>query len=401
MKNLVKYLAPIVVIGLGVGGFVLLQANKPKPEEKQETARAVSVFVDKVQQSNVDLKVTTSGQVRARTQVDLVAQVGGRVESVSPQFIEGGLIEPNAVLLKIEDTDYRLALSQANVQVAQAKLALDQATADADVARKQLRGAKGASALALKKPQIAQARAQLAAAEAALEQAQVNLKRTHISLPFKGRVISKAVDIGQYVSPGTILGKAFATDVVEVRLPFTDSQLATLGVPVGYVAPEGGGPEVSLSAQVAGHTNYWNGHLVRLDASVDPQTREIYGTAQVMAPYGRNMSQFGMPLAVGLFVSADIAGKHLADALVIPRDALRAGNKVYVVNAQGRLEIRDVDVADNTSSTAILSDGVKAGDRVVVSSIRNPIPGMALEVIPNSLDESTIADTNEARNVGG
>ena len=82
------------------------------------------------------------------------------------------------------------------------------------MARKQLRNENNPSDLALKKPQVAEARARLKAAQADLEQTRLNLDRTAISLPFSGRLVSTRVDVGQYVAPGSVLGRAFATDVV-------------------------------------------------------------------------------------------------------------------------------------------------------------------------------------------
>jgi len=401
VNRFVKYSAPVAVLGLGFGIYALLHWSKPEPEKKNEAPRPVSVFVERVQQADVDLMVSTAGEVRARTQVDLVAQVGGRVATVSPEFIEGGVVEPGVPLLTIEDTDYRLALSEAEVRVAQAEVAVQQSVADADVARKQLLGAQDVSDLALKKPQVAEARARLLAARAALEQANLNLARTRITLPFKGRITDKVADVGEYVSPGTRLGSAFATDKVEVRLPLNDSQLASLGLPIGYVAPNGDAPKVTFSADVAGKTQYWQGQLVRLDAAIDSNTRELYGIAEVEYPYTDNVSQFGMPLAVGLFVNAQIRGRRVENAYVIPREALRAGNKVYLVNGGGKLEIRDVVVSHSSTTEAVIASGVKLDEQVIVSSIRNPIEGMALEAMPYTFDESAIAGRNGHRPIGG
>lgn len=401
MNKFVKYSAPVAVLGLGFGIYALLHWSKPEPEKKSEAPRPVSVFVERVQQGDIDLMVSTAGEVRARTQVDLVAQVGGRVAAVSPEFIEGGVVEPGVPLLTIEDTDFRLALSEAEVRVAQAEVAVQQSVADADVARKQLIGAEDVSDLALKKPQVAEARARLLAARAALEQANLNLARTRITLPFKGRITDKVADVGEYVSPGTRLGSAFATDKVEVRLPLNDSQLASLGLPIGYVAPRGDAPKVTFSADVAGQTQYWQGELVRLDAAIDSNTRELYGIAEVESPYTDNVSQFGMPLAVGLFVNARIRGRRVEDAYVIPREALRAGNKVYLVNGDGKLEIRDVVVQHSSTTEAVIASGVKLDEQVIVSSIRNPIEGMALEAMPYTFDESAIAGRNGHRPIGG
>ena len=78
------------------------------------------------------------GEVRPAVRTELVAQVGGKVVATSPAFIEGGKFTPDDVLLSIEDTDYRAAMEEVVARVAAAKLELEQALADADVARKQL-----------------------------------------------------------------------------------------------------------------------------------------------------------------------------------------------------------------------------------------------------------------------
>ncbi len=401
MNKLITFGAPVAVLGAGAIAFALLHATKPEPEKKTEPLRPLTVYVEDVHRTDLDLTVKTAGEVRPRTEVDLVAQVAGRVVEVSTEFTEGGLVKADVPLIRIEDVDYRLALSQARVRLAEAELGLKKAEADADVARKQLRNAAAASDLALKRPQIAEAEARLAAARADMEQAELNLSRTAISLPFYGRISETEVNIGEFVTPGTRLGRAFSTGAVEIRLPLDDAQLASLGLPIGYVAGGEPGLDVSLSAVVAGKEQFWKGHLVRLDASVDPATRMIFGSARVDSPYESNLSQEGMPLAVGLFVNAEIVGRRVENANVIPREALRAGDKVYVVNSSGKLEIRDVEVTHSSESEAIIATGVEPGEKVVVSSVRNPIDGMALEAMRYTIDESAVADRRAPRSQGG
>ncbi|MFT5710239.1 MAG: RND family efflux transporter MFP subunit [Halioglobus sp.] len=381
--TITRVLMPILVLASSIGAYAILHAAKPPPEKSEEGPRPISVYTQSVRQEPVSLKVTTQGDVRARTQIDLVTQVGGRVVWVSSQFTEGGEIEPGASLLKIEDEDYRLALSQAKANVAEAKVGVEQALADADVARKQLRNTPNPSPLALKKPQVAQAQSRLVAARANLDQSSLNLQRTSVSLPFKGRLISTRVDVGQYVTPGTIIGRAFATKVVEIRLPLNDSQLSALGLPIGYTAPEGEELDVNFSAEVAGKIQQWHGKLLRLDASIDPATRMLYASAMVLDPYGKNISSGGMPMAVGLFVEAEISGRELPNAYTIPRSALRAGELVFLIK-EGQLEVRKVTVTHSSSARAIISEGLALGEKVIVSPIRNPIQGMALTEVENN-----------------
>lgn len=377
-SKLLKIVTPIAVLAASVGAFALLQISRPEPEKNEEGPRPTTVYTATVVEQPAQLEVITQGEVRSRTDINLVSQVGGRIVEVSPEFVEGGRIVPGVPLLQIEDTDYRLALSQAEAQLADAELAVQQALADQDVARKQLRNDPSASDLALKKPQVAQARALREAAIAGLEQARLDLKRTSVTLPFEGRVADTMVHVGQFIAPGTVLGRAFGTELVEVRLPLNNAQLASLGLPIGYTAAPDEGLPVTFIAEVAGQQHQWQGKLVRLDAAVDPDTRMLYAIAEVADPYGAAASDKGMPLAVGLFVEATIQGRSLERAAVIPGSALRAGNTVFLVDEEGLLDIRQVDVAHANRERAVISAGLASGERVVVSAIRNPIQGMAL-----------------------
>lgn len=381
---IIKVVAPVLIILAGVATMQMLESGKPKPEKKTEAVRPLSVYVEYAKQSDVSLLVSTQGEVSARTEVNLVAQVAGKIESISSEFTEGGIVSSDVALINIEDTDYQLALAQAQAAVAEAEVGVQEALATANVARKQLQNPAKASPLALKKPQVAQAKARLEAARASLAQAELNLQRTKISLPFNGRVIEKNVDIGQYVTPGSSLGRAFSTDIVEVRVPFDDDELASLDLPIGYVAENEAPLRVNLSATVAGKIQNWQGELVRLDAAVDSNTRTVYGQVVVKSPYQDNVSENGMPLAVGLYVQAEIQGRRINGATVIPRDALRAGNNVFVIDADERLDIRQVNVVHSSSEQAIIGDGIQADEKVIVSSIRNPIPGMRLSPLESS-----------------
>ena len=125
-NKLLKVIAPVLVIAISAGAYALLQATRPKPEKNDDGPRPISVYTASVAQKDTVLEVITQGEVRSRTEIDLVSQVGGRVISVSPEFVEGGRIEPGVPLLQIEDADYRLALSQAQSRMADAELAVQQ-----------------------------------------------------------------------------------------------------------------------------------------------------------------------------------------------------------------------------------------------------------------------------------
>ena len=373
-------------VGIGFAGiaiFALLQVTKPRPVPNIEPPRPVSVEVAPAIRAASRPIVVAYGEVRPGVRTQLVAQVGGRIDSIAPAFIEGGEFAPGEVLLSIENTDYLAAVDERFARLAAARVDLEQAVADADVARKQLAGQKNPSPLALKQPQVARAEAAVKAAETALSLAQTNLERTQISLPFRGRVQSQSADLGQFVSPGKVLGTVFGTDVAEVRLALTDRQLASLGIPIGFSGDTDGALPVVLSGEIGGVTYRWQAALVRLDAAIDPTTRTVYGTVRVHDPYGDASIQ-GMPLAVGLYVDAEIEGRPIIDAIQIAAEGLRAGNEVFVLNGEGLLDIRQVEVVHRNRDTVLLGAGVEAGEQVIISAIRNPVRGMRLEAIDST-----------------
>jgi RND family efflux transporter MFP subunit len=379
-----RLLGPFVVIVMTALVVTSLISNKPEPEVGEAAVNRIGVYVERATRTGARAQVTVYGEVRPRVQIDVISEVSGRVTSVSPRFIEGGSISAGDALLTIEDRDYVVAVSEARARLAARRLELEQALADADVAKKQLAGEPNPSDLALKKPQIAQARAGVQAADLSLSRAESDLSRTQISLPYDARITETMVDEGQYVGAGRVVASVFSTDVAEVRLPLTDADIAALGVPIGYEADEGAGLPVQLSTDIAGATRKWAGRLVRLDASLDPRTRSTFGTVEVVDPF--EVADGDMPMAPGLFVAADIEGRTLADVLAIPAAGLRAGGRVFVMNDDDLLEVRSVIVAHATASVAYLSSGVNEGDRIIVSPIRNPVAGMALSAIEETAE---------------
>ena len=383
-KFFVIFFPIAILLGFIVGGITVVKLNT-KPKERTRSFNSLAVLADYARRDTVQLEVTTQGEVRPQIEIDLVQQVGGKIVFVSPNFIEGGIFKKGETLLRIEDADFQVAVIRAEAGVAQAQQAVTREEAEGEIAKRDFEelGRPGqASDLALRKPQIAQARASLQAANAELEAAKLNLSRTSVKAPFSGRVREKTSDIGQFVSPGARLARIFSTNVAEVRLPLSDDQLAKLDVPLAFVAKSReAAPQVKLFARVAGSLQNWDARIMRTDSTFDTQTRSLFAIAEVVDPYGSGKSDGGVPLAPGLFVNAGIAGKVYEDLIIIPRDGLRPGDEVYVVDDKGKAEIRSVSVLDSSAARAILTSGVNPGELVVISPMERSRVELTLKVL--------------------
>jgi len=394
-KLLVIAIPILIVAGFIIATNVIIAANK-KPKEKKRNFNTLAVIADYAKLEDVQLQVRTQGEVRPQVEIDLVPEVGGKIVYVSPNFIEGGIFKKGETLLRIEDADFKVAVVRAEASVAQAEQVLMREEAEGEIARQdyaELGRGDNPSPLALREPQQAQARASLQAAMAELESMKLNLSRTAVRAPFSGRVRSKASDLGQFVTPGSRLGRIFSSDVAEVRLPLSDAQLAKLDLPLAYVAKSrSDAPKVDLNTLVAGKVRHWEGRIMRTDSTYDTSTRALFAIVEVWDPYGKGASEDGVPLAPGLFVDADIAGKSFGNVITIPRDGLRPQDEVYIVDDKGQAEIRQVTVLDASPNRAVLTGGVSAGELVVLSPMERSRVEMTLKVLDVNDPETLLVD---------
>lgn len=382
-KFLMIFIPIAIVIGFIVAASIIIALNK-KPEEKKRSFNTLAVIADYAVQDTVQLSVTTQGEARPRTEIDLVPEIGGKIVYVSPNFIEGGIIRKGETLLRLDDADFKVNVIRAQAGIAQAEQVLVREKAEGEIARVDYEelGRGEPTALALRKPQQAQAEASLQAAKAEFRAAELQLKRTAVRAPFDGRVRTKSSDLGQFVSPGRALGRIFSTDVVEVRLPLTDLDLSKIDLPIAFVAKDRASAlDVTLSATIAGKIRQWQGKIMRTDPAYDTQTRALFAIAEVFDPYGKGSSEEGVPLPPGLFVDAEVKGKTFENVIVLPRDGLRPENEVYVVDDKGKVDVRIAEVLDTNAENAYLLSGVEVGELVVLSPMEKSRVSMTLKVL--------------------
>ena len=368
-----KWLLPLAIVIAAMAGAWIIIANKPEAERGAPPLVPVAVEAVRVQPSSFSVVVRAEGTVEPRTQSTLIPQVSGVVRSISPSFRDGGFFEKGDVLVTLDPKDYELAIASSEAQVAQAESALEQELAQAEVVKNdwKLLGKK-APELGLRKPQIAAARAAVLSAKAQLERARTDLERTRIRGPYAGQVLEKSVDVGQFVSPGTVLARIYATDYVEIRLPLSPRELEFVDLPEHYRddagKPSQAGPAVSVFADIGRRSWSWQGRIVRAEGAIDTSSRQLFVVAQVDDPYGRG-PEGRPPLRIGQFVRAEIAGRTLEPAFVLPRGALREGNEVLIVDDASRLERRPVTVAWSDESNVVITEGLAEGEVVNVTPL--------------------------------
>lgn len=372
--------AAVLVAGGAVAAALVL--SRPAVPTAPPEVLPPAVRVVAVETGPVQVRVSTQGTVEPRTESDLVAETAGRVTWVSPALAAGGFFETADVLLRLDSRDHEITVERASAAVARAESEEEQARRNLD-RRRALADRDMVSRALLEDAEhgVRVAGAAAADARAVLSQAKLDLERTAVRAPFAGRVRATRVDVGQFVAKGAPLARLFAADHAEVRLPVADEDLGHIEIPLGASQADlPDGPPVVLRARLRGRDAEWAARVVRAESAVDPQSRMLHLVARLDDPYAR-AGGARTPLPIGTFVDAEIVGRTLDGAAVIPRAALRDGDQVLVVDADDRLRFRPVELAKKDRTTAIVSQGLSTGERVLVSSLETVTEGMRVRPV--------------------
>jgi RND family efflux transporter MFP subunit len=381
-RGLLQALLAIVIVGIGIAGAVIFIMLKKPPERKQQDVQAPLVEVVQLHSKDIPMVVQGYGTVNPKVEVDIIPEVAGKVVYIHPELIVGGLIPADKTILRIDPRDYELAVRQAEAAVADAKVLLETEQAEAEVARiewKQLHpDTEPTSPLVLRQPQIRKAKALLDSSEAQLATAQLRLERTNLSLPFDVLITTENVDLGQYVVMGQPLAKGYGTDSVEIEVPLKDSELAWFDVFENSIFSNGDsnfakGTPTEVKATFAGTEHTWKGYVVRTAGQVDKTSRMISVVVEVPKPFDALNGR--PPLLPGIFAEVLIQGNTLSNAVAVPRDAIREGNQMWIVNGN-RLGVRPLKIVRADKNFAyVVSDDLDQA-KVVISSLDAAIDGM-------------------------
>lgn len=394
-RRITKIFLPGILVLLGVLGVFIAANARNKVQSEAPAFEPPVVRVQQLHSQPWQFVVRAHGSVTPRSESNLIPQVTGTVVWVSDSLVSGGFFEAGEPLLRIDPTDYEVILEQVSAAVVRGKS--EHSRAKKELARqKRLAKSSAASAAAFDDAinREVVAGATLRESRARLLQAEHDLERTLIAAPYTGRVRSEGVAVGQFVSRGEVLAKVYAVDFAEVRLPIPDAELQYLDLPLHFQA-DSQGPLVRLSARFAGKEREWNGRVVRTEGEIDPKSRMIHVVAQVDDPYRMRSDDESAvtPLAVGLFVEAQIMGRTVPDVIVVPRRAFRDGNRVLVVSPDHRMRYRTVEVLRWEHEVAIVGSGLESGELICVSRIQSVVDGMRVRVAVEPSDVATASLT--------
>lgn len=367
-KGILQIVLIVVVLALGIAVNFFLSRSGTAPGQNASGPEALLVEVIQPERTSTVARIQENGVVQSRNNVNLTPQVSGLVIEVSENLVSGGVFAAGEVLFRLDPADYAASVDQAEADVSSALANLQVEQAEADIAQREwavVHPGESIPDLVARKPQIAQSEANLESARARQRSAELSLERVAFSLPFAGRIVETTVELGQRLSANQTYGRVYALESVEVPVSVRSELL------------EGLDPIVGRSAVVRRtdlrQTREYPAHVTRVEAELDQATRQ-----------GQIILRFNNPntLIPGTFVTVEVSGPTLENAMLIPERAMSEARHVWVVR-DGRLAKQGLRIMGIDGDGHFIAAPFEFGAGVVVSPLLEPTESTPVRIVPN------------------
>ncbi|PWQ95908.1 efflux RND transporter periplasmic adaptor subunit [Leucothrix arctica] len=382
MKQLILIIA-LIAGAMALGSYLIKTKPEPRKRVRQPTIPVVEIISPQLQ--TYTQRIRSSGSVETNQSTNIISEVSGKVISIDSAFQEGNYFARDQQLLSVDNTNYKNAIIIASAEISQRELEIKTEQNLANLAVREARilgNNRTLGEMASRRPQITAALASLEASRVRLQQARDDLSKTRIRTPYQGRVMTRDVNIGQYITPGTKLGEVYSTDYVEVRLPLSLSEYEQLNLPESYSNQKvdiNRLPEVTFSANFGEKTYNWKGRLSRVSASMDARTRQISVIARIDDPFKKSSSG-APPVKIGQFLQAEIIGSKLGNVYVIPTSSTRQNREVMLYD-EGTVRIRPITVlATENDKLIVQADSIPANAKLIVTPMPSAKNGMTVRI---------------------
>ena len=424
---------PPVLAGVALLVFMVGDRETPQTRPPQEAAQPVRVVT--VAPIRFTPRALGYGYVQPGDVWNGVAEVGGKVVELNPQLERGQLMFADDVLLRIDPTDYELAVERMDAELerldaelaelevrranTESTLAIEQrylelTEADLERRRRLLRNANVSQAAvdeaerevlnARQRVQDLDNQLNLLPAERAVlqanrrltltqrEEARLDLERTTIRLPFHARIAEVNVEETQFVNVGEVLVVADGIAVAEVvaQVPLDRMRpLIPRDVDLTAMAPEdledvrrSLGLSATIRLRVGDFQASWPARVDRVSETIDPETRTVGIIVAVDRPYRLIVPGERPLLTKNLYVEVELQGRSRDGVVVIPRAAVHVDDdgatRVYVADADDRLAFRQVALGTGQGDLVVVTAGLDGGERVIVTDLIPAVQGMKL-----------------------
>jgi RND family efflux transporter MFP subunit len=374
----IVFAAFLTIVGCTTALFLVAGGEEQPLPDFQPPALAVKTL--RVKTTVYQVQVPAWGLIDPQETIDVRTEISGKVTQVSACAYAGATVKRGQHLFSIDARTYRNTLAEAMALHEQAKQALVIEKGRQVIAKTEWqlleRTAWGNqdNALALRKPQLKERQAAVQMAAARQAQAALDVEKTRITAPCSGVILREQLAEGQVVETGHVALQLACTDRYHLLACFTPAYSLDAGA---------NGAAVSIAVGPKRYAGVVKAVLPQIHA----ETRQ----KQALVAFE------GEGVGIGAYASLSLPGSVFRDVIVLPREALRPGDTVWVFAENGGLGVRQVTVIAQDPLNVVIADGLAEGDPVILSHIANPLQGMPLRRSTPATQDPPISAVTEER----
>ena len=387
-----RYILSVLLICGGVGTAVVMYLTKPKAKKARPAKTAPLVEAVELHKANVPVSIEAYGTVVPARRLTLQAEVEGRIIYQDPALVPGGVIPAKRKLLQVDPENYRLLIKELQATLTEARFEVEMEQGKRIVAKREWRLLEKEIAtspigrrLALREPHQERAAARVQVAESRLAQANLDEKRTTLICPFNAMVIDESVEVGQLVSRQAKLATLVGTDQfwVQVSVPLGRlprirfSQAGKGGSAAKVILDTANGAAIVRTGRVLrllGDLNT-SGRMARVLVAIDNPLDLPTGASSGVAQMGNQC------ILLGCYTKVEIQAGRQDDVYVVPREALRQGNRLWLVGSDEKIVFRQAEVIWRRSGDVLVRCGeVLPGEKLITSRLGAALEGDKVRV---------------------
>ena len=387
-SKIMKVILPLLIIGLALLAAQALMFLGPTVPKTVREVKPTFVEVLPARVQDEQTVIVAYGTVNVHQRLTVQPEISGRVVKLNPHLVIGETLNKGAALLQIDPRDYQVAVNEQRSALAKAEFDLQVELGNQAVAKREwslLNPSAGevntlSRQLALRRPHLKEKRIALGAAKSRLQKAQLDLQRTILRTPFNALVLNESVEMGQLINTRSTVATLVGTDEFRVQVSVPIRQLDWITFPgAGRVQ---GSPVQVVRERGSNETVVRQGRVVELLGDVTENGRMAQVLVSIADPLELEKPAKGrQPLLLGEYVRVEIEGPELRDVVIVPRDAIREGTRVWIKNAENQLDVRPVEVVLSRKETVLIGQGIRDGEEIITSQVPAAIPGLPLQTV--------------------
>lgn len=370
-------LAIVVLAASAVSAWWLI--SQPPRIERRPPAEAPAPLVDTVlaQRQAAAPELNAFGRVIAEREARLASRVAGELVEFTPQALPGTVVEAGTPLARLDESDLRLNLREAEAALTQAEAALAMERGEQQRAEAEYRSfgrdlPADRRALVLRQPQLRQAEAEVERARAARDRAQLELERATLVAPWRGMVQERLLGAGSMVANGSEIIHLIDVSRFWVRVSLPGEALEWLDA----ATQDAPGSLVRITTRAWAGDQARQGEVIAILPALEEQGLQAQLLVAIDDPLG--LESQAPALRLGDVARLAFDARPREGMFVLPAAALRPGDTVWVLDSDSRLRLRTVEVVHRGTTRVLIGSGLEEEEHVVVSQLGQPREGMLL-----------------------